>query len=325
MEKPMKIITLIIILTITIVIVSCTSDNNSVLEYSGTIESKDYIISSLSTGKVESLFFDEGELIEKGDTLAIIEHRKLDLQLVQAEAYKRGIKAQIKMLNSGAREEDRKLATQLLIQAQANYKVASTNWERMTQLLSTKSISQKQYDDALLSYDIAHSKYMSAKQNVEKSKSARPEQIEQLAANLDHSEASILIIKQSINDCYITSPISGQVVSRFVEAGEVVSYLSSMFKIIDLTKTELTIYVSETDLAFIQLLGSAIIKIDAFDDRSFSGIISFISPEAEFTPKNIQTKDERTKLVFAVKIKIENPDKFLKPGMPADAVLKLKD
>jgi HlyD family secretion protein len=82
--------------------------------------------------------------------------------------------------------------------------------------------------------------------------------------------------------------------------------------------------VSEVELAFVKLNAKVNVTIDAFDDKSFDGVVTFISPEAEFTPKNIQTKDERTKLVFAVKVTIDNTENFLKPGMPADAVIKLE-
>ena len=320
----MKKIFLTIWFFLTIVIVSCSDNSNNKLEYSGTIESKDLMISSQLPGKVKSIFFDEGDLVKKGDTLAIIDHEKLDLQLAQAKAQKRGIISQIKMLQSGARKEDRNLASEALIQAEANYKVAKTNKDRMTKLFESESITQKQYDEATLGYDVALSMYNSAKQNVLKSKSARPEQIEQLMASLDQSEAAISLIEKSISDCYITTPISGQIVNRFIEKSEIVSFLSSLFKVVDLTDSELTIYVNEVDLAHIQLKQDVSINIDAYTDKSFSGNISFISPEAEFTPKNIQTKDERTKLVFAVKVKIDNPDKILKPGMPADAVIRLK-
>ena len=313
------------ILLIAIVIFSCGDNNNSRLEYSGTIESTDLMVSSQLPGKIESLFFDEGDIVSKGDTLAIIEHEKLDLQLAQAEAQKRGILAQLKMLKRGARKEDRKLASESLIQAESAYKVAKTNKERMTKLFESESITPKQYEDAMLGYDVTLSRYNSAKESVLKSNSARPEQIEQLMANLDQSEAAIGLIEKSINDCYITASISGQIVNRFVEKNEIVSFLSSLFKIIDLTDSELTIYVSEVDLAYIQLKQDVSVTIDAYTDKSFSGNISFISPEAEFTPKNIQTKDERTKLVFAVKVKIDNPDKILKPGMPADATIELQD
>ncbi|MBU0475481.1 MAG: efflux RND transporter periplasmic adaptor subunit [Bacteroidetes bacterium] len=321
----MKKITLMIIFLITIVLISCDSDKIEKLEYSGNIECNNLIISSQSMGKIEALFLDEGDIVKKGDTLAIIEHEKLDLQIVQAEAAKNAILAQIKMLKVGARKEDKNLADESLKQAEANYEVAKANKNRMNSLFESKSITKKQFDDANLAFDIANSMYNSAKQNVTKSKSSRPEQIEQLNANLEQANASISLLKKSRNDCYITANISGQIVNRFIEKGEIVTYMTSLFNIIDLTKAELTIYVPETELAFIQLGQSVNINIDAFDDKSFPGKIAFISPEAEFTPKSIQTKDERTKLVFAVKIKMDNPDKILKSGMPADAVINLAD
>lgn len=101
------------------------------------------------------------------------------------------------------------------------------------------------------------------------------------------------------------------------------SMLSNLFKISDLSKVELVIYVSEEDLGKVKLGQTADISTDTYKDKSYEGKVKYISPEAEFTPKNIQTKDERTKLVFAVKIEIPNPNFELKAGMPADAVVKL--
>ena len=97
-----------------------------------------------------------------------------------------------------------------------------------------------------------------------------------------------------------------------------------MLKISDLTEVELIIYVSETELGGVRLGEKADVYVDAYPNKNFEGKVTYISPEAEFTPKNIQTKDERTKLVFAAKIKIQNPEFKLKPGMPADAEIKVK-
>jgi HlyD family secretion protein len=99
--------------------------------------------------------------------------------------------------------------------------------------------------------------------------------------------------------------------------------MSSLVKISDLSKVDLVIYVSEEELGLVKQGQKVDVTVDSFKDKVFSGTVVFISPEAEFTPKNIQTKDERTKLVFAVKIKIDNPAFELKPGMPADAEIKL--
>ena len=99
--------------------------------------------------------------------------------------------------------------------------------------------------------------------------------------------------------------------------------LSSLFKVSDLTKVNLIIYVSEEELGKVKLGQAADVSSDTYPDKKYEGKITYISPEAEFTPKNIQTKDERTKLVFAVKIKVKNPEFELKPGMPADAAVHL--
>ncbi|MCF6269026.1 MAG: efflux RND transporter periplasmic adaptor subunit [Melioribacteraceae bacterium] len=322
----MKTFNLTVIILVTIVIFSCNDDVSiENKEYSGTIENSEVIISSHAMGRVEKVFIKEGANVKKGDTLAIIDYEKLLLQLKQAVATKNGVLAEQKILTRGARKEDRALAKEALTQAEANYKLAKSSKERMEKLIKTDAITQKQFDDALAAYDVAFSKYNQAKQNLLKSKSARPEQIELLEANLLKAEVGIELIQKSINDCYIIAPINGQIVNQFIEESETVTFLTSLFKIINLEKSYLTIYVSEIDLAFVKLGAETEISIDAFNDKTFVGNISFISPEAEFTPKNIQTKDERTKLVFAVKIDINNPEKILKPGMPADAVIRLDD
>ena len=122
-----------------------------------------------------------------------------------------------------------------------------------------------------------------------------------------------------MNDCYVTSPSSGFITKKFIEQGETAGMMSSLFQIADLSTVELVIYVSETELGMVKLGQKANINVDTYPDKSFEGKVIYISPEAEFTPKNIQTQEERTKLVYAVKIKVDNPDFELKDGMPADA------
>ena len=320
MKNINKIIAALIITGIT----ACSNDDEGLLiEHSGTIETTNIVISSQIPGVIEKTFVDEGASVEAGDTLAIIEHEKFDLQLEQAHASLRSAEAQLKILKKGARKEDKKQAEEILKQTELNLNQATKNKLRMEKLYTSHAITEKQYDDAVTAYDIAISKHSTAKQNVNKIKSARPEEIEQAEANLHKVGSSIKLIQKNINDCYLTSPIDGQIVGKFIEIGESVSFMSSMFKITNLTNAELVIYVTEKELASVNYNQSAKISIDAFEEKTFSGKVVFISPEAEFTPKNIQTKDERTKLVFAVKLKIDNSEHFLKPGMPADARIEL--
>ena len=194
----------------------------------------------------------------------------------------------------------------------------------MDNLYESQTITKKQHDDAVANYEISLARLNSAKENLEKVKNlARPEEIRQGEANLNRAIANVNLLQKNLNDCYITSPSSGFITKKFVEIGETAGMMSSLFQVADLSVVELVIYVSETELGKVKLGQEAEINIDTYPDKTFVGKVIFISPEAEFTPKNIQTQEERTKLVFAVKIKIDNPDFDLKDGMPADAVINL--
>jgi HlyD family secretion protein len=191
-------------------------------------------------------------------------------------------------------------------------------------LYETNTVTKKQYDDAVSRYEITLAQYNSSKENLQKVKNiARPEEIENARANVKRNVASADLLKQNIEDCKIYAPSDGIISKKFVEEGEIVSPSSSLLKISDLQTVNLVIYVLETELAKVKLGQKADIKIDTYKDKNYEGKIIFISPEAEFTPKNIQTQDERTKMVFAVKIEINNPQFELKPGMPADAKIVL--
>jgi HlyD family secretion protein len=224
------------------------------------------------------------------------------------------------LLRNGARKEDIALAESSLNQAQVNYDQAKTDLDRLKKLYQTQTITKKQYDDAVSHFNLMNDQLSSAKENYIKMKNyARPEEIKQAEAKLNQSVASAGLIKKNINDSYIVSPLNGIVVKKYFEVGETVSPMSSLVKISDLTNVELYIYVTELELGKIKLGQKAEVSVDAFKDKKFEGRVNYISPEAEFTPKNIQTKDERTKLVFAVKIELPNPNFELKSGMPADA------
>jgi HlyD family secretion protein len=303
----------------------CSSNNNqNQIQTSGTIEAKDVMISSKVAGEVISIIKDEGDKVSIGDTLMLIDTTLYKIKLREAEALLASAEAQLELILRGARKEDIVQAEQLLKQAEINLQTAKNDKTRFENLFESKAISKKQYEDVVSKYEIALSQYNSAQENYSKLKSIfRPEELKQAKANVDRLKANLELIKKNLNDCYVTSPINGMLVKRFVEKGETVTNLSSLMKISDLSLVELIIYVNEKDLPRLKLGQSVDIKVDAFADKTFEGKIVYISPEAEFTPKNIQTKDERTKLVFAVKVKINNPDYELKAGIPADAVIKL--
>jgi len=310
---------------ISLFIIGCNSnENEKTLKASGNIEVIEITVSSKVTGEIKEIFKKEGELIKKGDTVLIIDHENLDYQLQQAEAGVDIAEAQLKLLKSGARQEDIKQTEEMLKQAEINFEQAKKDKERMANLFESKSITKKQLEDATARYEVSLAQLNSAKENYKKiTNLARPEEIAQAEANFKKQKATLELLQKNIKDSYVTSPRNGYIVKEFVEEGETVSMFASLFKVSDLSVAELVIYVSEKELGKVKLNQKAEIHIDTFKDKKYEGHVSYISPEAEFTPKNIQTEDERTKLVYAVKLRIPNQNMELKPGMPADAVIKL--
>jgi len=300
------------------------SDKNKI-EASGTIEATNVTVSAKVTGQIQKLYFNEGDKINSGDTLITIDHDLTAIQLQEAEAEAEGAKAQLDLAVQGARPEDIKQAEDALTQAQANYDYAELTKDRNEKLYTTNSITKQQWDDFLNKYNVAKAQLNSASENLKKMKKlSRPEEIEESRANLDKAIASSNLLRKNIIDSYVIAPISGFVVKKFVEAGESVTQLSSLVMISDLSYVDLEIYVPETELGKVKLGQEADVTVDTYKDKIFTGKVIYISPDAEFTPKNIETKDERTKLVYEVKVHIHNPDYDLKDGMPADAVINLQ-
>lgn len=315
------------ILPYILILNGCSKENdNNLLHASGTIEVVNVTISSKTNGTVNKLNFKEGDRVKKGDLLAEISHDLLDIQLRQSEAGVELANSQLKLLKSGARKEDIKQSEDLLVQAKINLELALKDKNRAEELYRNDATTKKLYEDAVGRYDLTLAQYNSAKANLSKVKTiVRPEEIEQAQANLKKAISMVDLLKQNIEDCRIFAPVDGFVSKKFIEEGENTVIGGSLLRISNLETVNLVIYIPETEIAKIKLDETAEIKVDAFKDKIYSGKIIFISPEAEFTPKNIQTPDERTKLVFAVKIEIPNPQFELKPGLPADATLRINN
>jgi HlyD family secretion protein len=320
----MKNILIVFSILLIFLITACDGNNNGNIVASGNIEATNIIVSSQVAGKVIRILKDEGAKLNKGDTVIIIDTETYELKLQEALAAKEYAEAQFNLLKKGARSEDVNQAEANLKQAEISFELARKDKERMENLYGSQTITKKQYDDAIANYKINLARLYAAKENLQKMKNlSRPEEIKQAEANLTRTIANVNLLKKNLNDCYVTSPSSGFITKKFIEAGETAGIMSSLFQVADLSSVEIVIYIRETELGEVKLGQKAEISIDTYPDKVYSGEVIYISPEAEFTPKNIQTQEERTKLVFAVKIKIDNPEFELKDGMPADAEIIL--
>jgi HlyD family secretion protein len=302
----------------------CTGKSNDYdITAAGTIEAISVRIATKTAGEIKTIFFNEGTYITAGDTLVILDHEKLDIQLRQAEAGVLLAEAQLDLLLEGAREEDIRQAEESLTQADAHMRLAATDLTRVRNLYSSGSVPKKQLDDAETRFTVSEAQYNVAVQTLDKLKQLiRPEEIRAQRARLEQARASADLLRKTISDCIVLSPVDGVITQKPVEAGELAGQGTTLIVLTQLDTVHLMIYLSAIELASVNLRSSVDVAIDAYRERKFPGIVTFISPVAEFTPKNIQTRDERVKLVYAVKVEIENPDGVLKPGMPADAYIK---
>ncbi len=286
----------------------CNSRDGETITATGTIEATEITLSAQSGGQVKRIIADEGDIVRAGDTLLIIDDTDWYFQFEQTRGGYEMAEAQYQLVTKGARTED-------ILLAEANYKNAQTDLKRMEELWRTKSVSEKQLDDARTRFTISQQTWEKMKRG------SRQEEIDAARARRDQTKALWASMQKKVNDCIVTAPMGGTITKRYVEQGELASIGTALFRISDLSIMNITIYVSELDLPKIKLNQKAIVNVDAFPKRDFEGGVTFISSVAEFTPKNIQTKDERTKLVFSVKVKVPNPEGILKAGIPADVTL----
>ncbi|MGZ5495601.1 MAG: HlyD family secretion protein [Candidatus Aminicenantales bacterium] len=294
-----------------------------VISASGTIEAIEVNVASKVSGQILMLAVEEGTRVKPGDVLATVDHATADIQLRQAEAGVDLAQAQFVLLRNGARKEDIQQAEAVLKQADAGLLVASDDARRMRELVRTGSVTTKQRDDAEARLTVAEAQRSAAAEALSKVRRlARPEEIQAAEARLAQARAAADLLTKTISDCTITAPAGGIVTHKAVEAGELVTPGATVVTLTELDSVYVMIYVTETEMGRVRLGDAVEVRIDAFRDRAFAGKITYISPEAEFTPKNVQTKEDRVKLVFGVKVEIENKDGLLKPGLPADALFR---
>jgi len=312
-----------LILLIALALPSCSRKEEGTIEASGVVEARKVEVSAEISGRIDSLFVEEGDRVEKGQVICRLNTESLELKLGEARANLKAAKASLDLVRKGAREEEIKSAEERAKQARSSLENAQSNLRRIEKLHSEGVASDSQLENARTAYEVAKASYeMALKQYELIRKGARREEIELAEANYERALSLVKLVEKQISDATVTSPIGGIVTAKFVEAGEVVKAGAPIASISDLSHLWIRIYLSERDIGKVRPGDEVIVRVDSFPGRDFKGRVEYISPEAEFTPKIVQTKDTRVKLVFAVKVGVDNPDLALKVGLPADVLIK---
>ncbi|HEY3874523.1 MAG TPA: efflux RND transporter periplasmic adaptor subunit [Candidatus Kapabacteria bacterium] len=299
-------------------------ENPNEITASGTIEATDVNVAAKNSAQIVTLYIDDGTPVDSGSLIASQDRSALDIQLRAAQAAVDQARAQLTLTKEGSRTEDVQAAEQTVSQAEANRKLDADELERIRNLEAGGAATKDQLEQEEIKFRVSQSQLEESEANLEKVRHiARPEDISSALARVNQLEATRDGVQKQIDDSYITSPLKGMVTHKVAEQGELVPAGSTVATVTDLSSVYLMIYVTEEQLPHIKLGQKVDVAIDGMPNKTFQGSVTYISPEAEFTPKDIQTKDDRVKLVFGVKVEIPNPTGALKKGLPADAVVHL--
>lgn len=216
-------------------------------------------------------------------------------------------------------------ATEVVVSSKVPGRVIKLNYDEGDTIKKYAVIATIDPTDTKAALQNARARYDEAKNDYLRNKKLfdgqmiSAQQFDAAKANYTAAQAALAQAKDGFDNTDITSPLDGTVLVKAVEVGELANFGTPIVTLADLSTLKLIVYLSEKDVGKIKLGDDVAIMVDAYPKQKFPGKITHISDKAEFTPKAIQTKDERTTLVFGIKVELKNPDQKLKPGMPADA------
>ena len=315
---------------------------------SGRIEGREVTLAPKEIqGRVKTLLVDEGAAVRKGQFLAELESNQLDARFASLAANVSNLDAQIKQASVdigyatksttatiAAAEAAVSSAEARLARARAVLANASAEYQRAQALFASQVNSQSALDQATMTYAASQADVNAAEKDVAQAKAnlavaystrdtveLKAQQLHALQQSRRGAVAQMEEARANLAERMILAPTDGTILSRPVEVGDVVSPGSPIFVMVDMSRLYLKVYIPEPDIPKLKLGDPADITVDAFPGKKFPARITKIFQDAEFTPKNVETKEERIKLVFGVELMFVEPESSLKPGMPADCTI----
>ncbi|HOY32608.1 MAG TPA: efflux RND transporter periplasmic adaptor subunit [Bacteroidales bacterium] len=290
------------LLIISIAVLTACSGRNDKSDAYGNFEADETIISSEVSGKILQLALEEGQETKEGTPIGLVDTTDYQLKKEQLTAQRNAIST-----------KSANIASQIEVQFQQKSNLL-TDKARIEKLYKEGAATKKQLDDINGAISLVDKQMKS----IETQNSGIADEILTLDKQIDQ-------INLNIKKCHLTSPVSGTILNKYIQAGELVIPGKALFKIADLSSVFLRSYISESQLANVKLGQKVEVLIDKGEDNTakYEGTVTWISSSAEFTPKIIQTKEERVNLVYAIKIKVKN-DGALKIGMPGEVKFNSK-
>lgn len=291
---------------------------------SGTVEATEALLGFQAAGRIESIRVHEGDRVKAGDTLAVMDRAELGARDAQAAAQLAAAQAGLSEMERGARTEELKQAVEADAAAAARLVDAQRDLARAALMHKEGGISREAFDKATLAADIAaRQREQSAQQLKLVQAGPRAERIAGQRALVQASQAQLRQVKALLANAVVIAPFDGVVTVRQRQPGEIVGPGAPVVTVANFGDRWVRIYIAEDRLGAIHLGEPATITTDTYRDRTYPGVVSFIASEAEFTPRNVQTTEERVKLVYAVKVRVTGDTALaLKPGMPADVAIR---
>lgn len=293
------------------------------LSASGTVETTEASLGFQAAGRIERILVNEGDRVKAGDTLAVLDRTEIEARHAQARAQLAAAEATLSELERGARSEELAQAREADSTAAARLADAQRDLARAQQLFRGGAASQEAYDKARFAADVARSQREQAAQQLRLVQAGpRAERIAAQRAMVQSAQALLRQAGAQLANAVVVAPFGGIVTVRQRQPGEIVAPGAPVVTVANFDDRWVRIYIAENRLGAVTIGEAATITTDTYRDRSYPGTVSFIASEAEFTPRNVQTTEERVKLVYAVKVRITGDSTLaLKPGMPADVVL----
>ena len=293
----------------------CGVQSDKEVKFYGNVDVRTVSLAFQVSGKLESINFEEGQKVKKGDVIATLDSALYQEQLNQINAQIDVQKAKIEKLENGYRPEEIAKASATVAQKKALMENAQTTFSRYKKLLATKSTSKESYDTAKTEYESANALYLFSKSSLELLQNGyEKEDILGAKAELEALISQKNQRQLNLNYTTLYAPANGTILSRIYEVGSIINASSVVVEMAKEDEYWVRSYISEKYLGLIKQGMKALVYTDA--GKTYEGVVSFISPLAEFTPKSVQTEDLRTDLVYRFRITLSSYDDMIKQGMP---------